>query len=262
MYRVKFSSLCIAFRCVIHCKSNEYASNDLCWQCHPSCLTCNNGSAWSCTECGVTTASREGVKRDVYLHRGMCVLTCPSGFYGNNHQCVPCDTSCKHCKGPLNTDCTSCKDGLVRTDNGTGLCLDNCPSGKNIDLIPETTFLFQYRAVFITILPLPGSSHRISEDTCVKCGSNCSACDPDHPSRCTACSQDLFLWKQKCVAIDACPRGTYPDVQSLRCKYCHPACDACIDPPTHCTACSGYTYLHGNECKAACPTGMYGRDNK
>ncbi|XP_028416477.1 LOW QUALITY PROTEIN: proprotein convertase subtilisin/kexin type 5-like [Dendronephthya gigantea] len=222
-------------RCVIDCKSNEYVSNDLCVQCHLSCLTCNNGSAWSCTKCGVTTVSREGVTHDAYLHRGMCMLTCPSGFYGSDHQCVPCDTSCKHCKGPLNTDCTSCKDGLVRTDDGTGLCLDNCPSG---------------------------SSHRISEDTCVKCGSNCSACDPDHPSHCTACGQAMFLWKQKCVTIDACPRGTYPEVQSFRCKYCHPSCAACLGPPTHCTACSGYTYLHGNECKAICPTGTYGRNNK
>ena len=71
------------------------------------------------------------------------MVTCPSGFYGNNYQCVSCDASCKHCKGPLATNCTSCKDGLVRADNGTGLCLDNCPSGENLNLLhqcrpPET----------------------------------------------------------------------------------------------------------------------------
>ncbi|CAB4032016.1 pro convertase subtilisin kexin type 6-like [Paramuricea clavata] len=222
-------------RCVIDCKDNNYVSNDLCWACHPSCLTCNNGTAWSCTECGATTATREGVKQDLYLHRGMCVITCPSGFYGNNHQCAPCDASCKYCKGPLNTDCTACKDGLVREDNGTGLCLDNCPSG---------------------------SSHRISEDTCVKCGSNCSACDTDHPSSCTACHQGMFLWQRKCVTPDECPRGTYAETDSRRCKCCDPSCDRCIDPPTFCTACSGYSYLHDNKCKLVCPVGTYGKDNK
>ena len=131
-------------RCVIDCKKNNYVSNDLCWQCHPSCSTCNNGTAWSCTTCGVTTATREGVKQDLYLHRGMCVLTCPSGFFGSNHQCVPCDTSCKYCKGALKTDCTSCKDGLVRTDNGTGLCLDNCPSGKTVNLLYQIFFHFSH----------------------------------------------------------------------------------------------------------------------
>ena len=126
------SLLSLSPRCVIDCKINNYVSNDHCWPCHPSCSTCNNGTAWSCTQCGVTTAPREGVRQDVYLHRGMCVLTCPSGFYGSNHQCVPCHTSCKYCNGPLKTNCTSCKDGLVRADNGTGLCLDNCPSGKRL----------------------------------------------------------------------------------------------------------------------------------
>ena len=68
------------------------------------------------------------------------MVTCPSGFYGNNYQCVPCHISCKHCKGPLATDCTSCKDGLVRANNGTGLCLDNCPSGKNVIYRVNVTF--------------------------------------------------------------------------------------------------------------------------
>ena len=109
---------------------------------------------------------------------------------------------------------------------------------------------------------LPGSSHRISEDTCVKCRSNCSACDPDDPSSCTACDKELFLWKHKCVTATACPSGSYPEVASRRCKYCDPSCDKCIDPPTSCAACSGYSYLHDDKCKPVCPTGTYGKENK
>ena len=126
-------------KCVINCKKNEYVEDAHCWACHPSCTACSNSTAWSCTECGTNTlTTREGVEQTLYLHRGMCVATCPSGFYGDVHQCLPCHSSCKHCSGPLKTECISCKDGLVKVSNGSGLCLDECPTGKTMEIIPHS----------------------------------------------------------------------------------------------------------------------------
>ena len=96
----------------------------------------------------------------------------------------------------------------------------------------------------------------------MKCESNCTACDPDHPSSCTACDQGMFLSQRKCVMADGCPRGTYPEVESRQCKYCHPSCNRCITNPTFCTVCSGYSYLHDNKCELVCPVGTYGEDNE
>ena len=117
-------------KCVISCQTNDYIQDHHCQPCHPSCTRCKNGTVWSCTQCGTTTITRESAPQALFLHLGMCVAQCPSGFYGNNHQCLPCHASCKHCTGALVTECTSCKDGLVKVTNGSTLCLDSCPTGK------------------------------------------------------------------------------------------------------------------------------------
>lgn len=107
-----------------------------------------------------------------------------------------------------------------------------------------------------------GYSHGISENTCVKCGSSCSACVPDEPFRCTACDLGLFLWQQRCIKPETCPGNTYPEPSANKCEYCHPSCETCVGPPTQCTSCAGFLHLHGDKCIPECPSGTYGKDNK
>ena len=116
-------------RCVKKCAEGQFVdAGGQCQSCHPSCHNCNDGSASSCTECGT-----KGDRQMLFLHKGECKASCPSGLFGENssQECKPCDATCSSCAGPLSSECKSCGQGLFLLGTPAGVCLSTCPEGKS-----------------------------------------------------------------------------------------------------------------------------------
>ena len=95
---------------------NPNAGNPICTACHSDCLWCDGGLINSCTKCAVTPTAR-------YLHNKKCLLVCPDGLWEDNNSDVPictdCHTTCLHCSGGTDTDCTKCFQGTRYLLSGT-----------------------------------------------------------------------------------------------------------------------------------------------
>ena len=62
---------------------------------------------------------------------GSC-QTCNTGFFPNNNECKPCDSSCKSCSGATKADCTECPAGKALkygSDGAKGTCGEGCTTG-------------------------------------------------------------------------------------------------------------------------------------
>ncbi|EAR90616.2 zinc finger, C2H2 type family protein (macronuclear) [Tetrahymena thermophila SB210] len=80
------------------------------------CQDCNS----LCTEC--TTLDTCTVCRDdAKLEGDKCVPKCSSGSYPDRQEtisCLPCHQNCKTCIGPLESNCTGCKEGYYQFKKG------------------------------------------------------------------------------------------------------------------------------------------------
>ncbi|KAL4496100.1 hypothetical protein ABPG72_015522 [Tetrahymena utriculariae] len=69
-----------------------------------------------CTECS-SLDTCTGCKDEAKLEGNKCIPKCNSGSYPNPQEtisCLPCHQNCKTCLGPLESSCTSCKDGYYQ----------------------------------------------------------------------------------------------------------------------------------------------------
>ena len=115
-------------KCLAKCQEGRYVAADgQCKPCHPSCSSCNAGTASSCTKCGVKDGNQI-----LYLHSGGCEASCPLGFFGHaqTQECHPCDATCSGCIGPSTLECTSCNQGLYQLGSPIGKCITHCPKGN------------------------------------------------------------------------------------------------------------------------------------
>ena len=102
------------------------ASKRVCVQCSQNCLTCDQTQADNahCLACA----------SGLYLSGSQCLLTCPSGTYGNAlaNACSPCSAQCTTCFGPLANQCYGCKLYNATTYfyySQQTSCLTVCPAG-------------------------------------------------------------------------------------------------------------------------------------
>lgn len=111
-------SFMIGDSCVLQCPAGTYA-NELvqsCLECDEACINCYGPTQFSCSGCNYEAGYIPTSGNNCYL------ISCAEGFYTSistedkSINCLPCDSSCKTCEGPMN--CTSCNKGLV-------LLLDN-----------------------------------------------------------------------------------------------------------------------------------------
>jgi len=150
--------------CVQSCPMQTYPLSGVCKNCDSQCQTCI--SELECTTCN-----------DPYYHipnTYTCTLDCGSGFYADSNirECLPCDSTCKTCSGPLNSDCITCdiQKGLIKYTNDPGFCLKAfCNDGY-----------FSYL--------------NITKNTieCLPCDKTCATCIEDSgPSFCLSCKSGL-----------------------------------------------------------------------
>ena len=80
----------------------------VCLGCHSTCGSCNApGDASACTTC--TTAAALFLPRGATS--GSCGALCPTGEFGADGRCVPCEDGCTRCRA--SGDCQACSPGFV-----------------------------------------------------------------------------------------------------------------------------------------------------
>jgi proprotein convertase subtilisin/kexin type 5 len=144
--------------CIPFCPDGTYpdTKTNSCLACASICKTCIDKN--SCTSCPNQT----------YLFQNNCTLKCPNRTYftdNTTYTCVPCDISCSSSCETSPLDCTDCKDGYYRPENGSLLCVNSCPYGT----VKNST-----------------------SKTC-SCSSTCLTCDGDL-TYCTSCNSSLIFF--------------------------------------------------------------------
>ena len=200
--------------------------------------------------------------------RTACVPICGDGLRVGNEECDDggaasgdgCSAQCSVESG------WACADGSVRSsDTCTTVCGDgrragseSCDDGNRVD----------YDGCGIDCEVEPGyactSGDESSVDVCTPCHVSCATCGGLASTECTSCavtSPFRFNWTAgagECVA-DCSPLGGWGDdgAQPNVCAPCAPSCGTCSGAgPTECLSCrpdSPMPFLHGGECKSACP---------
>ena len=111
--------------------NGQFELKGVCFDCDPTCRTCNGPGGRRCTGC-----NNDVDKRDVYLYPEgtTCVEDCSRGFYktfGYYPVCLPCDNNCSTCEGPNPRQCLSCYSNQLYHDGGPlgNQCLPKCAEG-------------------------------------------------------------------------------------------------------------------------------------
>lgn len=118
--------------CKAGCPDAYYSNAGTCTVCSEPCITCSSPTA--CLSCD----------SEHVLKGTSCVRDCqPSYFSIDDSMCMPCDSTCLSCDGPLSTSCLICKNGYFLKDglcvecsscatcNSSGYCL-TCATGFNL----------------------------------------------------------------------------------------------------------------------------------
>jgi proprotein convertase subtilisin/kexin type 5 len=136
-----------------------------------------------------------------YLSGKSCLVSCPSGTYGDGGlTCITCTSPCASCSASGSSSCETCAIG--RLIYGTNTC-GTCPSDQYAD----------------------------TSKTCALCDSNCLTCSST-PTNCLTCgllstSQSYLYSDKKCYVN--CPSGSYNFNNGgvYQCVTCTSGCAVC-----------------------------------
>ncbi|KAM4528249.1 proprotein convertase subtilisin/kexin type 5 [Odontesthes bonariensis] len=261
-------------RCVEACAKGKYQSGGQCHLCDHTCATCVDAGPANCTSCDT---DKFGMER--YLHKGLCLDTCPEAFYHTNVKtCEPCSEHCQICTNP--SHCLKCNssyyvsDGkCVKLECGEGEVEDPdyddcmaCEEGCKKCVLYNPRHCLSCTEGFYNFQDgcyknCPAKTYSVEEEmTCVPCDDNCVSCD-EH--ECYWCETDLFLSEGKCVYL--CPDGFYGDEDSNDCEECHSDCGTCSGPEDNdCLSCEKGKMLENGECVSdheVCPIKTFLNDD-
>ena len=125
-------------------------------------------------------------------------------MYNNSGNCQPCESTCKNCLGPLQTQCNEC---------------------------PIDRFRSQSAAPFTCVLVCQAQTYPDTiEKLCKPCDATCSSCQGPLANECTDCVIGL---KRTSLAltfncIPSCLVGTFEE--NNICKVCDATCATCDGP--------------------------------
>lgn len=269
--------------CFPFCPTSYYgttASNQtVCKPCNAACLTCNGGSAGNCYICNYP----------YILSGSTCAMTCATGYgvTSDPYVCVKCNSTCTAC-AYISTNCSACQStgnfsAFFYNDNLTYTkCMMICPVGTlainssrscvacasgcascNSTITICLTCSATYGMLNSTCYNPCPSTYFLSGSVCSQCSPYCLICATANTT-CSSCvisgTYKSYLHDSQCVVN--CPTGTYPfdnsTVGPTVCNPCNSSCTACSGNSDNCSGCSNTTYLYGNSCLAACPTGYFG----
>jgi len=209
-------------------------------------------------------------------------------FLSSQFTCETCFNSCKSCEGPKDSDCISCKTGLLFAD---GLCLERCPDNttNNNSFCVNDTCLGNCglcglnKSFCITCKPgyfydnatksclndsKCSSNYYFSNGECKKCDLNCFTCE-EKASNCTNCvnyynKDKLIITNITGICDDKCPNHFYGERQVIStehqpfitivdyfCKECDENCLTC-ETNDLCSSCNTTKFLEYGNCVTNC----------
>lgn len=213
--------------CLSSCPEKWFASisDQLCAECHETCLTCDGPGAQNCHTCYPNGSQAND--------NGECEVPCDAGLYYNSlsASCEPCTENCAGCLSV--SECVTCKAGFYLLPN-TALCSNKCT---------------------------PGYYGDTTTTKCLKCDENCKTCDGGESSNCLSCAEHMLLSDGVC--LPNCPEETYHDRVNMKCDKCHASCLMCLGPkPTECLKCNSTLVLDDYRCVQDCPSGSVKDDGQ
>jgi proprotein convertase subtilisin/kexin type 5 len=184
-----------------------------------SCLICSS----NCLECSVTSSNCITCPALTSILNNKCYSPCPASYqsvYVNNIlTCVLCSSITQNCATCANNGCTSCISNsysYINPTNNSLTCVTTCPSGTFIDTASQS---------------------------CKSCSSvfaNCSACNSQY---CTQCTANQYLLSNVCYST--CPMGYYANSNTWSCDSCNIGCKSCSSL-SNCLICENNLANNGN----------------
>ncbi|XP_041964021.1 R-spondin-3 [Alosa pseudoharengus] len=184
--QLQLISFVLILRCMEYTNCQQHASRHRHKQtipgCQSGCLTCSEyNGCLSCKPRLFIFLERNGMKQT-----GVCLPSCPSGYYGtrspDRNDCTKCRPECDSCF--TSNFCTRCRPGFYLHQ---GKCLQTCPEGR----VASTT-----------------------QRECVpECPADCDNCV--NSDTCTRCAAGFFLLQGKC--LHTCPEEYEPSDLALEC---------------------------------------------
>jgi hypothetical protein len=167
----------------------------LCRPCDTTCASCSGPSSQECLTC-----YKIGTTALLITPNGQSECACPVNSMRdtNGKDCIPvtCHGTCATCRGPANTDCLTCKPGLLFIFGDK--CV--CPFGTYLNSV---TF------------------------TCITCSPACASCTAGLATSCTTCKPTYYLDPDGSCK---CPLGTIYSAGSctpVSSSACYPSCLTC-----------------------------------
>ncbi|KAM7395581.1 hypothetical protein PAMA_007043 [Pampus argenteus] len=149
--------------------------------CQTGCATCSTMNG--CLSCKPRLFFH--LELDGMRQRGICLSSCPRGYYGTRlphiNTCTRCKEDCASCFSE--TFCTRCHPGNFLFQ---GKCQNSCPKG-----LTGNTAMWE----------------------CTDCPVGCELCGKKN--MCVRCRADLYFHIGQCHLT--CPKGFEPDVQLMEC---------------------------------------------
>uniref|UniRef100_H3BF71 Growth factor receptor domain-containing protein n=1 Tax=Latimeria chalumnae TaxID=7897 RepID=H3BF71_LATCH len=199
-------------------------------------------------------------------------LSCPSGQFALNYQCIDCHPSCEECNGQELFECTKCgidEEGSERFLY-LGRCKLHCPRGFYQDHKKHSCEACMANCDLCT-----------GTETCAKCKGNyklqngvcqitqCEEGQVENPengecldcdSGCKTCSAGYFL-DQDSSCVEHCPLGFFSNPATQLCEQCSFTCESCKGKSENCLRCKNEDYslfLFEGRCVFSCPDGYFG----
>lgn len=218
--------------CLENCGSGYFLNSNNCLKCHSDCSECSGPLNTDCISCKDPLFSV--LTKEL---QNLCLANCGSNYYLSSKSCFKCYENCLECKGPLDTDCLSCKNPSFKVLNkeSKDVCLQDC-----------------------------GINYFLTSNNCLKCHDDCSVCSGTLNTDCISCRNPSYLILNKesqNLCLENC--GNYYYQNSQNCLKCHEKCLTCSGPLiTECISCEtpSFTVLlkdSQNLCLENCGTGYY-----
>lgn len=178
-----------SYSCESSClNSHQYGdpSDRVCKECASSCLTCDENGCVTCDA-------------GLFLYQNKCQPNCPRdlGYWPNEitHICDICDSSCKTCIGPADSECTSC---LLPYYLLEGCCVLSCPV-ESVILYKDPSRGTCEKSCLEGFYPDKESL------SCIRCHESCKSCSQGTSTSCLSCGGKLVLTPDKGTCTEACP---------------------------------------------------------
>ncbi|EAR91973.2 transmembrane protein, putative (macronuclear) [Tetrahymena thermophila SB210] len=152
------------------------------------------------------------------------------GFFIQQNNCFPCDSSCLTCTG-TSTNCTSCQPDLF-LNVSQSTCLPSCP---------ENGFY-------------------VSGQSCMPCDPTCATCSGPLQTQCNSCQSNLFQYDDDKMC-KACPNSSIdPSIIAQKMQNCSQITQKCLlssqtnkyELTAICNQCQSPQVLSNNNCVQTC----------